>query len=77
MEIAKRGFKDYEAATYLGISVSMLRKARCYGRLIGQVPPRYIKIGKSVLYLKEDLDNWLDALPKQTHITTNNAEGQM
>lgn len=66
MKTTKRGFKDYEAATYLGISVSLLRKARCDGRLIGQVPlPAYIKVGKSVLYLREDLDTWLDSLPKQ------------
>ena len=72
MKTTKRGFKDYEAAYYLGLSVSLLRKARCDGRLIGQVAlPRHIKVGKSVLYLKEDLDSWLHIQQKSSQ--TNNA----
>ncbi len=30
--------------------------------------PRFIKIGRSVRYLKEDLDNWLDGFFKKNHL---------
>jgi hypothetical protein len=41
-----------EAADYLGLSVSMMNRWRC------DLPggPAYIKIGKRVLYAREDLD---------------------
>ncbi len=51
--------KDAEAAHYLGMSESWLRQSRMRGN--PEAPP-YIKIGKSVRYLKADLDDWLDRL---------------
>lgn len=44
------------AADYLGISRSWLEKARLIGK-----PPRFVKIGKLVLYDPDDLDEWLEA----------------
>ena len=52
-------FKDAEAAHYIGMSESWLRQSRMRGN--PEAPP-YIKIGKSVRYLKTDLDDWLDRL---------------
>ncbi len=52
-------FKDAEAANYIGMSESWLRQSRMRGN--PDAPP-YIKIGKSVRYLKADLDAWLDRL---------------
>ncbi len=49
-------FKDAEAAHYIGMSESWLRQSRMRGN--PDAPP-YIKIGKSVRYLKADLDDWL------------------
>ena len=67
---AKRGFSEREAAAYLGLSVSFLRQARTYGRLGGQTQaPPFIKIGRAVRYIKEDLDNWLDAHQKATTLS--------
>ena len=55
-------FKDAEAAHYIGMSESWLRQSRMRGN--PEAPP-YIKIGKSVRYLKTDLDDWLE---KRRHV---------
>lgn len=52
--------KEGEAATYVGMSVSYLRQTRMEGNRKGRTPgPAYIKIGRAVRYLIEDLDTWL------------------
>lgn len=62
-EMTKRALNDREAAAYLGMSVSFLRQDRLNGHREGQTPgPRWIKIGRSVRYLREDLDEWLEQL---------------
>ncbi len=45
-----------QAAEYVGLSKSFLDKARCYG-----TGPVFIKLGNSVIYRTEDLDDWLAA----------------
>lgn len=54
--------KDPEAADYIRMSESWLRQSRMRGN--PEAPP-YIKIGKSVRYLKTDLDDWLE---KRRHV---------
>jgi predicted DNA-binding transcriptional regulator AlpA len=54
----KRAYKDTEAAYYTGYSRHYLRECR-NGRL--GPGPKYIKIGRTVRYLQEDLDDWLDS----------------
>jgi len=50
------------AAQYIGMSVSFLQKDRMNGLLPGRMPgPRYAKLGKRIVYLREDLDAWLRA----------------
>jgi hypothetical protein len=44
------------AADYAGIQTQHLARLRVYGG-----GPRYIKIGKNVLYDTNDLDAWLNA----------------
>jgi len=52
---------DPEAAQYIGMSISFLRQSRMDGARHNRTPgPSYIKIGRAVRYLKEDLDTWLD-----------------
>ena len=53
----KRGFTEIQAAHYIGMSRAFLRKDRMQGPKKG---PKFIKVGRSVLYLKEELDRWLD-----------------
>ncbi len=52
-----RTLTDPETARYIGMSGSWLRQARMTGN--PDAPP-YIKIGRSVRYLREDLDAWLE-----------------
>ena len=60
----KRGFTTREAGQYIGRSPSWLRKKRLRGTDDpGDPGPRYLKTdGGSAIYLKEDLDGWLDHL---------------
>lgn len=44
------------AARYAGLSVSTLRKRRRLG-----LPPSYIKVGRRVVYAKQDIDAFLRA----------------
>ena len=66
----KRAFSTAEAAAYIGRSKSYLEHGRSDGALQGQTPPSppFIKAGRSVIYLREDLDQWLEAFPKLNHL---------
>ncbi len=69
MTVAKRALNEIETAEYIGMSRSYLRKSRMDGEIINRThAPRFIKIGRSVRYLIEDLDNWLDSFNKQSHL---------
>jgi hypothetical protein len=61
----KRGFSTRDAGEYISRSPSWLRKKRLRGPDDpGDPGPRYLKADSgSVIYLKEDLDAWLDRLP--------------
>jgi predicted DNA-binding transcriptional regulator AlpA len=50
-----RKLNSPEAAEYLGISVSTLSKRRVDGD-----GPKYLKLGRRVVYDTRDLDGWLD-----------------
>ena len=53
-----RAFNTVDAAHYISFSESFLRKARI--GLTNTPGPRFKKIGKKVVYLREDLDAFLD-----------------
>lgn len=53
-----------EAAHYLALSETTLRKSRVNGCLCGSPAPFYSKRGVSVYYDIEDLDLWLSQFPK-------------
>ena len=57
----RRGLSESEAAEYIGMSRSFLRQARMDGKRKNRTPgPPYTKIGRKILYLKDDLDTWLE-----------------
>lgn len=57
----KKVFKEVEAANYICMSRSFLSQDRVNGTLANRTPgPKFIKIGRSIRYLKDDLDSWLD-----------------
>lgn len=64
-----RALTEIEAAKYIGMSRSFLAQARMDGRRDNRTPaPPFIKIGRSVRYLREDLDNWLNEFSKLEHL---------
>lgn len=61
MSLEKRAFSEKEASLYICMSRSFLRQARMNGTLSQRTPgPRYIRIGRAIRYLKDDLDRWLE-----------------
>lgn len=65
----KRALTEQETAEYIGMSRSFLRQSRMEGNRINRTPaPPFIKIGRAVRYLKEDLDRWLDGFYKLEHL---------
>ena len=51
---------EKQAAPYIGMSRSFLRQSRMNGRRQNRTAgPPFLKIGRKVLYLAEDLDAWL------------------
>jgi predicted DNA-binding transcriptional regulator AlpA len=56
----KRGLTESEAAVYLGLSRSTLRQARMSGSRARIPPPPFVRLGRTIRYLKDDLDRWLD-----------------
>lgn len=66
----KRALTEIETAEYIGMSRSFLRQSRMEGNRENRtVAPKFIKIGRAVRYLIEDLDSWLDSFYKQSHLT--------
>lgn len=56
----QRGMSEAEAAEYLGVSKISLRQGRCDGRRDNRMPPPpYVKLGRKIIYLREDLDSFL------------------
>ncbi|EIO5099436.1 helix-turn-helix transcriptional regulator [Vibrio parahaemolyticus] len=65
----KRVYTEQETALYIGMSRSFLRQARMEGQRKNRTAaPPFIKIGRAVRYLKEDLDQWLDSHVKRDHL---------
>lgn len=66
---ATRALSERDAATYIGMSRSFLAQSRMDGLRANRTPaPPFIRIGRSVRYLLEDLDGWLDQFQKLNHI---------
>lgn len=55
--VVARALAEGDAAVYIGLSASFLRAARV-GRCQG---PPYLRAGRAVRYLREDLDAWLES----------------
>lgn len=57
----KRAMTEREAAYYISMSRSYLSQDRMDGFRKNRTPgPNFVKVGKAVRYLKEDLDLWLE-----------------
>jgi predicted DNA-binding transcriptional regulator AlpA len=59
--LEKKLFTLAEAAVYLAVSESFLRKDCSEGPRMNRTPgPDYIKIGDMIRYTREDLDAWIE-----------------
>jgi len=59
-QIPQEALTEKQAARYICMSVPYLRADRMNGHREGRTPgPDFIKIGRSVRYLRSDLDKWL------------------
>jgi len=68
--VDKRAYTEQETSAYIGMSRSFLRQARMEGQRQNRTDaPPFIKIGRAVRYLKEDLDRWLDSHMKLDHLS--------
>jgi len=57
----QRGYADPQAAAYIGMSISFLRQSRMDGDRANRTPgPPFVRIGRTIRYLKDDLDAWLE-----------------
>jgi predicted DNA-binding transcriptional regulator AlpA len=66
---SKRALSEIETAEYIGMSRSFLRQSRMEGNRENRTPaPPFIKIGRAVRYLKDDLDNWLESFFRMQHL---------
>lgn len=61
-----------EAANFLKLSEYTLRRSRMDGVLCGVQSPPFIKMGRQIKYLLEDLNIWLGLFPKY-YSTANTA----
>ncbi len=53
---------ENEAAREIGMSVAFLRRGRYQGILGGRTPaPPHLKLGRTVRYLRGDLNVWLNS----------------
>ncbi len=58
----KRAMSEIEAAIYIKMSRSFLRQDRMNGFRHDRTPgPRFVRIGRYIRYLRDDLDAWLEA----------------
>ena len=64
-----RALTEKEASQYICMSRSFLRQARMDGNRENRTSaPPFIKIGRAVRYLREDLDAWLESFVRRTHL---------
>lgn len=53
--------KEAEAAEYISMSRSFLRRSRMDGQIGNRAPaPKFIRRGRSIVYMISDLDAWLE-----------------
>jgi len=74
--IDNKTFDSKQAAHYLCVSEISIRNSRITGLLGGIKAPSFRKIGRKVIYLKSDLDCWLDGLPAFENTTQMKFEQQ-
>lgn len=61
LELLRAALSEREASLFLGLSESSLRKSRMNGTRANHLPPPpFVKIGRRVVYLVDDLRSYLE-----------------
>lgn len=61
-DVNRPNMNEVDAAFYLGLSVSSLRKSRMNGPRANHLPPPpYVKLGRRVIYRAADLATFLES----------------
>lgn len=69
MTVVKRLMTEQETSEYICMSRSFLRQSRMEGHRENRTPaPPFIKIGRSIRYMREDLDAWLDSFQRHNSL---------
>ena len=68
-DILAQTYDTHQAAEFCGVATVTMRNSRMTGLLCGVKAPPFRKIGRRVIYLRDDLSHWLNALPAY-HNTT-------
>lgn len=56
----KNALTETEAARYIGMSIGYLRQDRLNGPRRSRTPgPPFVRVGRAIRYLLDDLDTWL------------------
>ncbi len=72
MHLNSNVLTEKEAAQYLNLSRATLRRARMQGPRNGHIAsPPYLKMGRSVRYLRKDCDKWLEEHRVTSHYVGN------
>ena len=66
---------ETQAAAFLGFQPSTIRKSRSTGLLAGVPAPRYLKLGKRVLYQVSVLNDWLGQFPEIQNTAASTMQG--
>lgn len=65
-------FDTASAAEYIGVSPVSMKMSRTSGLLCGVDAPEFKRAGRKIIYMRKELDKWLDGLP----VFKNNAQAQ-
>ena len=61
VEAVRAALNERQAATFLGLSESSLRKSRMNGTRANHMPPPpFVKLGRRIVYLQDDLREYLE-----------------
>ena len=59
--IKRRLLTEAQAAEFLGVSRSFLRKSRMTGQVENHAePPPFVKAGRMIRYILDDLESWIE-----------------
>lgn len=69
----KQLLSNKEAANIIGICPCDLAQSRVTGTLGDLIPPPFVRIGRRIRYNQQDLEVWINELPRFTNLAEETA----